>query len=228
MKQKLIDYFEWDVYTWSRSISCWNKFFLINPLNANAIALEIGGRRGGLSLYLAKELSVSTICSDIYNPAEKARDLHLKYSVQNLITYDKQDCLNLSFPDCSFDVIIFKSVIGALGSPEAQERAISEIYRCLKPGGVLLFAENAKSTCLHNFLRKKFNEWSANYWYYPSFNEMNSYLSDFSQIEIHSNGLIAIFFKNRYLKKIAEILDTFLVRISPVKFHYVIFGTAVK
>jgi ubiquinone/menaquinone biosynthesis C-methylase UbiE len=200
----------------------------MNPLKDDAIALEIGGRRGGLSLYLAHELSLPTICSDLYNPAEKALDLHAKFDVNNLIKYDEQNCLNLSYSDCSFDVIIFKSVIGALGSPGAQQRAISEIYRCLKPGGVLLFAENAKSTWFHNLLRKTVNEWSANYWYYPSLNEMKSYLSKFSKVEINSNGLIAVFFKNSYLKMIAEKLDIFLVSISPAKFHYVVFGIAVK
>jgi ubiquinone/menaquinone biosynthesis C-methylase UbiE len=228
MSPNLVDYFEWDVFTWARSIKCWNHFLNLNPLKPNSIALEIGGRRGGLSLYLAHEFAVNTICSDLFNPANLAQKLHLKYSVENLVTYDEQNCLNLSYADCSFDIIIFKSVIGALGSREAQEKAISEIYRCLKPGGVLLFAENGKSTWLHNFLRKKFNEWSANYWYYPSLYEIKSYLSDFSKIEVHTNGFISIFFRNKYLKRIAEYLDILLVKITPSKFHYVIYGTAIK
>ena len=228
MKPSDIDYFEWDVQTWSLAIKCWDDYFKLNPVKPNSIALEIGGRRGGLSLYLAYEKSLQTICSDLFNPKDIAQKLHIKYGVKNHVSYEAQNCLDLKFEDSSFDVIIFKSVLGALGSIENQRIAISEIYRCLKPGGVLLFAENAKSTIFHNFFRKLFNNWSAKYWYYPSNGEINSLLSGFSQVEIHTNGFIATFFRNKYLKKIAVLLDIFLVRVTPQDFHYVFYGKAVK
>lgn len=222
------DYFEWDVFTWSSAKICWDNYFSNNPLKPNAIALEIGGRSGGLSLYLAHSKSLNVVCSDLFNPKDMAQKLHLKYGVNDYVKYEAQNCLSLSFEDCTFDVIIFKSVIGALGSYDNQKLAISEIYRCLKPGGVLLFAENGRSTFLHSYLRVKFNKWSANYWYYPTINEMNSYLSDFSSVDLHSNGFLSTFFRNKYLKKIAEILDILIVKITPSRFHYVFFGTAVK
>lgn len=228
MTPTINDYFEWDVITWSRALDCWNKYFSLHPLKSNSIALEIGGRSGGLSLYLAHEKSLNTICSDLFNPKEIAQKLHLKYGVSNLITYEAQNCLSLSYDDCTFDVIIFKSVIGALGNHENQRQAISEIYRCLKPGGVLLFAENGRSTKLHGYLRKKFNNWSANYWYYPTLIEMNYYLANFSYVDIHTNGFLSTFFRNKYFKKVAEYFDIFIVKITPSRFHYVQFGTAIK
>lgn len=227
-KPTIEDYFEWDVNTWSRAINCWSECIKLYPIKSDSIALEIGGRSGGLSLYLANEFSIKTICSDLFNPDNFAKNFHSKFGVENLITYEEQNCLNLSYADCTFDFIIFKSVIGALGTCENQKIAISEMYRCLKPGGILLFAENGKSTIVHNLLRKKFNKWSANYWYYPSIDELKFYLNNFSQVKIHSTGFISILFRNKNFKKIAEYLDVFLIKITPPNYHYVIYGFAIK
>ena len=44
-------YFEWDVKTWSRALSCWQSILSKNSLE-NQRALDIGSRGGGLSLFL--------------------------------------------------------------------------------------------------------------------------------------------------------------------------------
>lgn len=48
------------------------------------------------------------------------------------ISYKKEDALNLSFPENSFDLIVSVDVIEHVGAPE---KMLSEIARVLKPGG---------------------------------------------------------------------------------------------
>jgi len=227
-KPKLNDYFEWDVGTWSKAIVLWDKYLKLKIFKKDSIALEIGARGGGLSLYLAYNYNISVICSDLNDSFDNAKRLHQKFLKKNTIKYDSQNCLKLTFEDNSKDVFIFKSVIGALGNYENQEKAINEIYRVLKPGGVLLFAENGKSSALHNFLRKTFNKWSRGYWYYPTYNEMNTLLGDFKKIEIQTHGFLTCFFRNKYLKSFAEFIDFFLCIIISKKYRYVIYGAAIK
>ena len=127
----------------------------------------------------------------------------------------------------SFDIVVFKSVIGALGSPEKQAKAISEIHRILKPGGVLLFAENLKGSWFHGLLRKLFVTW-ASYWYYPSISEMKSYLSIFKSIKYRSTGLLSCFIRNEGLRQYTSKLDAILEKLLSKDFRYIIYGAAIK
>ena len=55
--------------------------------------------------------------------------------LENTISFAKEDCLNLSFQDESFDVVISRNLTWTL--PEAAQ-AYKEWSRVLKPGGLLL------------------------------------------------------------------------------------------
>ena len=65
----------------------------------------------------------------------------------------------------AFDLVIFKSVLGALRTKQRQEQALGEIYRVLRPGGVLLFAENLVGSSLHARLRSRFVPWEGGWRY---------------------------------------------------------------
>ncbi len=97
------------------------------------------------------------ICSDIENPQATAQVRHKRHNVQHLISYVAADATNLPFADRRFDVVAFKSILGTIGRNDQRDstgKAISEIYRVLKPGGILLFAENLTGTALHRLLSK--------------------------------------------------------------------------
>ena len=51
------------------------------------------------------------------------------------------DATQLPFADASFSCAMAILMLHHLGSPELQDRALSEIYRVLQPGGVLLIFE---------------------------------------------------------------------------------------
>lgn len=227
-KNDLLKYYiEWDVQIWGDAIYLWRSDLEKYKIAENKTALEIGGRRGGLSYFLANEYKCDTICSDLHNPILSARPLHKSYNSKLNISYEEQNCLNLTYPDNSFDIVIFKSVLGALGSNESQRKAVNEMWRVLKPGGILCFAENLKSTSVHQYLRKWLNPWSR-YWYYPSIEEFKSYLCDFSVVNIKSIGFISLFVRNEKFKLVSSFFDKKIQSFIPNKWNYVIYGTAIK
>jgi ubiquinone/menaquinone biosynthesis C-methylase UbiE len=228
-RPKFKDYLQWDIFIWGKALNCWTQILKEQKIT-QGLALEIGSKDGGLSLYLANEFDFKVICSDIDGPTEKAKELHKKYSADINIEYRKVDVLNLQFENNIFDVVIFKSVLGSIGKNnnfELQQRAINELYRVLKPKGILLFAENAKASFLHSYFRKKFRKW-ASYWRYVTFNEMIDMLSAFSFQKVHCSGFLSAFFSNHTIKRFFFPLDNILENLISRKFRYVIYGYAIK
>jgi ubiquinone/menaquinone biosynthesis C-methylase UbiE len=222
-KNKAI-YFEWDTISWARSLKIWNSYL---EINRNGNALEIGSRRGGLSLMLAKEYDMKVVCSDLHNPETTAYLLHQLYRTKHQISYSSVDCTQIPYRDHTFDVVIIKSVIGALGTFEKQQKAYNEIFRVLNPGGVLLFAENLEASLFHMHLRKKFNRWSE-YWRYPKLTEMDQLLHKFHITHIVTTGFFATCVRNSFLKTLISYFDLVIEPFIPKKNRYIVFGAAVK
>lgn len=226
MNKLLKDVIQWDVNSWKKALVFWES--KVN-LNNNLICLELGGREGGLSLWLALKGN-KVICSDLKDVKNTASDLHLKYDMSSIIDYQDIDATNIPYENF-FDIIVFKSIIGGIGREnnlELQKKAFEEIFKALKPGGKLLFAENLSASPIHRSIRKRFVTW-ANYWRYISINEMNFFLSNFSEYEMRTTGVLGTFGRNElqryYLSKIDDIL---LNKICPKKWNYIVYGIAVK
>lgn len=67
-----------------------------------------------------------------------------------------------------FDVVVFKSIIGDIGSNDnldAQREAFKQIHKALKPDGKLLFAEKMVASPLHLFFKKRFVNWGDRWRY---------------------------------------------------------------
>lgn len=175
--QKLeVDVLQWDVLTWSKAIDYWEKKVDWDKVND---CLELGGRQGGLSLWLALK-GKHVICSDLEDVKSTASKLHMNYKVEHPIEYQDIDATNIPYEN-KFDLIVFKSIIGGIakiGGIEIQKKVFQEIYKALKPGGVLIFAENLIASPLHQFARKKFNKWGE-YWRYLTIEETQSFLSNY-------------------------------------------------
>ncbi len=217
------DIIEWDVVNWSKCL----KFFDSSDIGLKGKkALAIGERHGGLSLWLALN-GAEVISTDLNGVSEEAKKKHREYEVENRISYSEQNILELGYPESTFDVVMFKSVIGALGKKELQQQAISEILRVLKPGGVLLFAENLVSSPLHGWLRKKFIKW-ATYWRYVTHGEVAEFCREFSHYKVSSAGFLGALGRNESQRKLLGLLDNFLEKTVPRKYHYIIFVVAVK
>lgn len=205
-------YFEWDTISWSRALKIWNKHL---KKNIGGYALEIGGRNGGLSLMLAREYKMNVICSDLNNSNTSAL-LHQSFQTFHKIKYDNVNCMEINYLDNSFDVVIFKSVIGALSTFENQNLAIQEILRVLKPEGILLFAENLQCSSLHMYLRSVYNHYNS-YWRYPKIEDIDYFLRNFNQVETNTTGFFATLSKSKTIKTYLSYFDILIDKIFPKK-----------
>ncbi len=225
-KELEIDIIQWDINSWSKALSYWDSNVDWSKVSN---CLELGGRQGGLSLWLALK-GKSTVCSDLNEVKRTAENLHLKYNVSSLIAYQDIDATNIAYEN-HFDIIVFKSIIGGIGSNnniEIQQKVFNQIYKALKPGGKLLFAENLTASPLHQLLRRKFVNW-GNSWRYISIDEMKQFLKNYSNVEIKSNGVLATFGRNESQRKFLSVVDDiFLNRICPKNWKYIVYGIAEK
>jgi 2-polyprenyl-3-methyl-5-hydroxy-6-metoxy-1,4-benzoquinol methylase len=139
--QDNVDYNNWHA---SHSIdddtnTPWHSFIKekLNKIGLDKkIVLEIGCGRGGFSNYLATVFPhVTKIFASDYS-SEALRIANEKYSDHNqLITWRQEDIMALTYKDQAFDVIISCETIEHVPHPA---KAIRELYRVLKPGGILL------------------------------------------------------------------------------------------
>ena len=102
MEKELIhDIIEWDILNWSKAINYWSKE--VDLQSKKHQCLELGGRRGGLSLWLALNNN-EVMCSDLNSPKEGATPLHEKYGMANKISYEAIDAINIPYHD-HFDLV---------------------------------------------------------------------------------------------------------------------------
>lgn len=220
------DIIQWDVNSWSEALKYWN-----NNVNWSTVhnGLELGGREGGLSLWMALK-GIKTVCSDLHNVKISAFPLHNKYKVTNLITYQDIDATNIPYEN-HFDVIAFKSILGGIGrndNIELQKNTFKEIYKALKPGGKLLFAENLAASPFHQKLRKKFVRWGSE-WRYVTINEMKLFLKDFPCSDMKTTGFLSVFGRNESQRNLLSSIDkAILNHISPANWKYIVYGIAEK
>ncbi len=218
-----LDIFQWDVRNWSRALPLWSSHLIHPP---GSMALAIGERDGGLSLMLA-EAGYRTSCTDVHPPSVRAHELHRTHGVDELVEYEVQDTTALTYDADRFDVVIFKSVIGALGTKDRQRQALLEMLRVLKPGGVLLFAENLSATMFHRWLRTRFVAWNS-YWRYLSFPEDLDLFKGYERLEIKTCGFTANLGRTEHQRDLLASVDAFLAPIVPSTWRYIAYGAAFK
>jgi len=221
MKPTTKDIFEWDVVNWSKALDIWKL-----EKTPKGKALTIGERGGGLSLFLAKK-NFQVICTDLNPFPESTKAMHIHFKVDQQITYQKEDVLKLSFPDNTFDCVMFKSVIGALSNKENQVQSIAEIYRVLKPGGRLLFAENLNASKLHQKLRKRFIKWNI-YWRYLKWSEDLDLFDKFEHTTFQTHGFLAVFGRSEKQRNFLGRIDAVLRPIIPKRMRYILMGVCRK
>jgi SAM-dependent methyltransferase len=220
------DIIQWDVKSWSEALKYWDKNIDWGNIHTG---LELGGREGGLSLWLALK-GIKTICSDLHDVKTNAEPLHQSYNVTELISYQDIDATNIPYEN-HFDVIVFKSIIGGIGrnnNIEMQRKTFAQIHKALKPGGKLLFAENLTASPFHQSLRKRFVRWGSS-WRYITIDEMKMFLKDFTSVEIKSTGFFGLFGRNENQRNMLSSIDKFILnRITPDSWKYIVYGVAVK
>lgn len=222
-KKELADIIQWDIKNWSKCLSFWEEHL---NFKEKKTVLALGEREGGISLYFALK-GFDVICSD-YNPMpDTTKKMHADYEVSDRITYQKIDMKSIDLEDASVDVVVFKSVIGALGNDADQKTALKEIHRVLKPGGTFLFAENLEGSKVHQYLRKKFVSWGER-WRYVTVKEMKEWNDGFSQIETKSHGVVGLFGRSEKQRRFLSGIDKLITPVTPKKWRYILFGALKK
>jgi 2-polyprenyl-3-methyl-5-hydroxy-6-metoxy-1,4-benzoquinol methylase len=219
------DIIGWDVVNWAKILEFWKENTSLDL--ANVKALEVGSYHGGLSLWAALQ-GARVECTDINSPEIIALPKHKKYGVEHLIKYSSLDVLNI--PDKEkYDVVLFKSVLGGLGLEETgkrQAQALEQIYKVLKPGGELYFAENLNASRFHQLTRKVFLH-RDKVWRYITKQEMLNWTQNYKNIVMISYGFAGAFGRNEYQRKWLGWLDQYLFnRIVPARWHYILAGIA--
>ena len=218
------DIIKWDVENWSDGPVFW---FTKTHLELHKCkALEIGAKEGGISLLLAKA-GMEVICSDLKMPSQKAMTLHSSYGVQEKVTYASINALDIGFPEASFDLVVFKSVLGALKSIENQQKMFSEIYRILKPSGEVWFADNLTASLLHMTARKLFIKWGKS-WRYISPKEIKQFCKSFKEVKLTYGGFLGVFGRSELQRQVLGKIDKKLAFIIPTRWKYIVFGIARK
>jgi SAM-dependent methyltransferase len=217
---------EWDVANWSAALDYWPRHSSL-ALPACAV-LEIGSRNGGLSLWLALS-GARVVCSDLDGPTAAAFRKHEQYGVSASIEYARIDALDL--PTSAFDLVVFKSVLGGIGSGgqrERQRRAVQQMHDALKPGGELWFAENLTASPLHRALRTRCTAWGSR-WRYVSVAELEQFLTPFASVRWRTMGVAGAFGRSERQRAVLGALDRWLLNaLVPASWRYIAIGVARK
>jgi SAM-dependent methyltransferase len=109
-----------------------NYFITEGDIKKTDTVLEIGCGTGLFTEKVYNATGASIIATDL------SEDLLNNARKRNLpITFKTEDAMNLSFADNSFNVVFGSSIIHHLDF----NKSLKEIYRVLKPGGRMVFAE---------------------------------------------------------------------------------------
>lgn len=218
---------EWDVRNWGTALRYWARHS--RQRLDGCRALEIGGRNGGLSLWLALQ-GAEVLCSDVRGPGESAVALHRAYGVADRIRYAKLDATSIPYSEC-FDLIAFKSVLGAIGSRgrvDRQVAALGQMHHALRQNGELFFAENLAASPVHSYFRRRKRKWGHT-WRYVTVSEMLRFLSPFTHVAYHTLGFAGAFGRTESQRRLLGSLDrAFMDALVPPTWRYIIVGVARK
>ncbi len=226
-KELVKDIVRWDINNWRKMLFYWYPY--IKNLGPTVRVLEIGAMDGGLSLFFAMK-GCQVICSDQNGPTVLARKIHKKYGVTNRIDYQVIDAKNITYPEDSFDIVCFKSVLGGIGkgnSFDNQKQAVDEMHRVLKTGGKLLFAENLHGSVIHRYLRDCFVK-RGDTWRYMTREQLLELLYLFNDVSLNCYGCLAAMGRNEFQKSLLHYVDEILDCILCDDYKYIAFGCAVK
>ena len=101
------------------------------------------------------------------------------------------------------------------------------MHRVLKPGGVLLFAENMSGTVVHAWLRKRFVAWD-HYWRYLHVPDDLDLFAPFARVDHGTTGLLANLGRSEAQRGVLARIDGVLCRVTPRRWHYVLYGACFK
>ena len=212
---------------WGRAVQLWDSE--LGDSWSGRRALDLGAGGGGLSLYLALRGCRVTYC-DYAAPRPEATARFARHGIGSGLSFVRANVTRLPLATGSYDVVAFKSLlasVGKFGGLESQKSVLLEAYRVLKPGGILLFAENARGSAVHAYCRDRFVAWGHDC-RYPSLAELSGFLSAFSRVRLVSFGVLALFGRREWQRRALSRIDHVLTPVIPKGSRYLAYGYAIK
>jgi arsenite methyltransferase len=133
--------------------------FSLGPIQPGAAVLDIGCGAGVDSLVAAHVVGPEGRVTGVDLVPEmlaRAREHARLAGVDNVI-FQESSAEQLPFPDNSFDVVISNGVLNLVVD---KVKALSEIYRVLKPGGRFLLADQVLAGELPKELQARIENWA--------------------------------------------------------------------
>jgi hypothetical protein len=226
-KTTLDEILGWDTRNWSRALEACEPML---HREQGLSALEIGAPpdHGGLSLWMALN-GYQVTCSGygIYGPwinnIDKLKTIHNQHHVGAQINYEEINACNIPHNE-TFDLVILKSVLGGIVRQKdfsIAHQVTDQIYKYLRPGGIVIALENLISTPIHNFLRRRYTAGSQG-WRYFTENELLTFYSKFSVKMFEKVGLLGCFGRNLTQQNILGLVDQYLLeRITGNHWGYI-------
>ena len=100
--------------------------------NASGQVLELGCGDGSYTQIIAesaKHVTATDLSPEMLSSAQK------KFDKTTNISFERQNCHNLTYSDNTFDTVLFANLLHIVKEPE---KVLSEAKRVLKPGGKLI------------------------------------------------------------------------------------------
>lgn len=123
------------------NVGLWNseKILFEKFISRDAETLELGCGAGRVALGLARLGYKKITATDFAPPmVETAREVCARE--REKIRFAVADASALEFPDAAFDAVIFAfNGLQMIPRRERRERALREIFRVLRPGGIFIF-----------------------------------------------------------------------------------------
>jgi ubiquinone/menaquinone biosynthesis C-methylase UbiE len=123
----------------------------LRPWRGDEVVLDIGCGRGLMLIGAAKKLDRGTaIGLDMWrdedqsgNTPEAAMENAQREGVADRVIIRTEDARSLSLEDKSVDIVLSHWVVHNLESDQDRRRALNEMWRVLRPGGVIVIADIA-------------------------------------------------------------------------------------